>query len=355
MHAILILSLALQSISAEGARHMQAGVEAHRQKNYETAIAEFRKATQTDPHFAQAFLNLGEEYMRTHDYTDAIPAFKHVLELQPGTEEADLQLGYALLSQGFAVEAIPHLERVHAIEALGIAEIETGQYEQAIGNLSAALANRPNDPDLLFYLGRAGGLLSKRAIDTLEEAYPDSARGHQAMAENYLVLRQMPQAEGEYQAALKQRPDIPGLHLELGIVYANSAQWNKAEEEFRTEVRMRPGDAESSYRLGSALLQEGKVHEAREALERADGLKPGMPETLYSLGKAASLDGNSALAEKAWVQLLQIEKDTSLAAQAHFGLAALYRKQGNATKAAAEMQEFQKLQKTIPQSRENPG
>ena len=67
-----------------------------------------------------------------------------------------------------------------------------------------------------------------------------------------------------------------------------------------------------------ALLEEGKVHEARAELERADKLMPDMPETLYSLGKAASLDGDSAAAEKEWTRLLSIEKESALAAQAHF-------------------------------------
>jgi len=85
---------------------------------------------------------------------------------------------------------------------------------------------------LLYYLGRASGLLSKQSIDTLLATYPDSARAHQALAENYFVLRQMPQAEKEFQEALRLRPDIPKLHLELGEVYAGSSQWAKAEEEF---------------------------------------------------------------------------------------------------------------------------
>jgi tetratricopeptide (TPR) repeat protein len=101
--------------------------------------------------------------------------------------------------------------------------------------------------------------------------------------------------------------------------------------------------------LGSTLLQQGKAHEARLELERANRLKPDMPETLYSLGKAASLDGDAAGAEKAWLHVLEMEKETSLAAQAHFGLAGLYRKQGKATKAAAEMEQFQKLQKPASQ------
>ena len=86
------------------------------------------------------------------------------------------------------------------------------------------------------------------------------------------------------------------------------------------------------------------MREARTELERADRLNPGMPETLYALGKAASLEGAFDAAEKAWTKLLEVEKDGSLAAQAHFGLAGVYRKQGKPEKAAIEMQEFQKLQ-----------
>jgi tetratricopeptide (TPR) repeat protein len=347
--AILIVFLGLQSVSPAGAEHMQAGLAAHKQKHFDEPIAACPKATETDPNLPEAFLNLGEEYMQIHDYGAAIAPFRRALELRPDLDDAHLQLGYALLSQGFAAEAIPHLERVHAFEALGIAQIETGQYQEAVANLSAAIAKRPNDPDLLYYLGRASGLFSKRSIDTLIQAYPDSARSHQAMAENYFVLRQMPQAESELHEALRQRPEIPGLHLELGLVYAGTAQWPKAEEEFRAETKVQPGNAEASYRLGAALLQQAKARDARTELERADRLKPDMPETLYSLGKAASLDGDSALAEKAWLHVIEMEKQSSLAAQAHFGLAALYRKQGKAAKARSEMEEFQRLQKTVPQ------
>jgi tetratricopeptide (TPR) repeat protein len=72
-----------------------------------------------------------------------------------------------------------------------------------------------------------------------------------------------------------------------------------------------------------------------------------MPETLYLLGKAASLTGDAGTAEKSWSKVIKLEKDTSLAAQAHFGLAGLYRKQGKARQAQQETQEFQKLQSTI--------
>ena len=345
--ATLFLWLALQGVSPEGAKHMQAGIEAQKQGQLNVAIKEFQKATESDPSLAEAFLDLGQVLQQTQDYPAAIVALKRALELNPELDAAHLQLGFALLAQGYAEESIPHLERAHAVIALGIAQTETGRYEAAVANLSAALAEHPGNPDLLYYLGRASGLLSKRSIDALVTLYPDSPRAHQAMGENYFVLRQMPQAEKEYLAALEERPDLPGLHLELGMVYTGAADSRKAEAAFRYEARLQPGSAEAAYRLGAALLQQGKARDALFELRRSNDLKPEMPETLYSLGKAASLDGDSAAAEEAWLKVVELEKNTSLAAQAHFGLAGLYRKQGKSAQAQHEMQEFQKLQSTL--------
>ena len=343
----LLALLAGQAGTPDAVQHLQAGLEARKQHEIDAEIAEFRKATEIDPSLADAFVNLGTAYMEKHDYGAAIAPLKRALELSPDLPVAHQLLGYALLAQGYAAEAIPHLEKVGAKEALGIAQIETGQLSEAVNNFGAALAERPEDPDLLYYLGHSSGLLSKNAIDTLLATHPDSARAHQALAENYFVLRQMPQAETEYKEALRIRPELPGLHLELGQVYANSAQWTKAEEEFRAETKLQPGNAEAAYRLGAALLQQGKAHEALAELKRSIELKPDMPETLYSLGKAASLDGEPATAEKAWLRVTALEKNTSLAAQTHFALATLYRKQGKTTQAQNEMQEFQRLHSTF--------
>jgi tetratricopeptide (TPR) repeat protein len=343
----LLAWLAAQATTPDAAQHLQAGLEARKQHQVDVEITEFRKATELDPNLADAFVHLGAAHMEKHEYGLAIPPLKRAIDLSPDLLVAHQFLGYALLAQGYAAEAIPHLERAGAQDALGIAQIETGQLAEAVANFNAALAKRPDDPDLLYYLGHASGLLSKNAIDTLLATHPDSARAHQALAENYFVLRQMPQAEKEYEEALRLRPELPGLHLELGQVYANSAQWAKAEDQFRAETKLQPGNAQAAYRLGAALLQQGKAGEALEELKRSNGLKPDMPETLYSLGKAASLNGEAATAEKSWTRVIELEKGTSLAAQAHFGLAGLYRKQGKTTQAQHEMQEFQRLQNTI--------
>jgi len=344
IRAVLTLWLAWQAISPEAAKHFQTGTEADRHKQLEVAVAEFRKVTELEPGFVQGFVSLGQALIEQQDYGAAVTSLEHALQLDPNLGAAHQLIGYALLAEGYSAEAIPHLKRVDDPGALGIAELQAGDLAGAVANLQRALERQPGDPDLLYYLGRASGLLSKQAVDTLMAQYPDSPRAHQAMAENYYVLRQMPQAESDYKEALRLRPDLPEVHMELGEVYASSGQWEKAEQEFRAQTKLQPGNAEAAYRLGNALLEQGKAKEARPELQRADHLLPNMPETLYALGKAAALEGDAAAAEKSFTKLLGIEKGTPLAAQTHFALAGLYRKQGKTADAEREMQEFQKLQ-----------
>lgn len=345
IRALLILVLLpRQASSPEATQHMQAGFEAEKSKHFDVAIAEFRKATELHPGVAAGFVSLGQAYLEKHDFQGAIAPLEQAVTLSPDSRPAHQLLGYALLAQGYAAKAIPHLEKAQDNAALGVAQLEDGQLQDAVSNLREALTKRPNDPDLLYYFGRASGLLSKQSIDTLIASHPDSARAHQALAENYYVLRHMPQAEKEFLEALRLRPDLPKVHLELGLAYAGASQWDKAEEAFRAETKLQPGNPEAAYRLGNALLQQGRAREARAELKRADALQPEMPETLYSLGKAAALEGDNASAEKAWTKVVELEQASDLSAQAHFALAGLYRKQGKAEAAEREMREFKKLQ-----------
>ena len=273
-----------------------------KQRHFDVAIAEFKKVTELEPNLPEGFVNLGQAYMENQDYGAAITPLKRAVQLAPDLAAAHQLLGYALLAQGYNAEAIPHLEKVQEQTALGIAQIGAGQLQQAVENLQAALAKHPNDPDLLYYLGRASGLLSKQSIDTLLAAYPDSARAHQAMAENYFVLRQMPQAEKEFREALRLRPDTPELHLELGLVYAGSSQWPKAEEEFRAQTKLQPGNAEAAYRLGSALLQQGKVREARTRIRARQSIKARYARDSVLIGQGRGAGRRLHRAEKAWTK-----------------------------------------------------
>ena len=344
IHAVILL-LAIQAATQSAPQHQQAGLAALKAGNKDQAIEEFKKATAADPTDPRGHFELGIAYAQNGDFGSAIAPLKKALELDPGLAEAHEPLANALLAQGYAAEAVPQFEKAADQAGLGIAQLEAGDLANAVRNLQDAANAQPNNPDLLYYLARATGLLSKQLYDLLLTSYPDTPRANQALAENYAALRQSQQAAEHYQAALRERPDMPGVNLALGQVYASASLWKQAEDAFRAESKLQPGNAETAFRLGSALLQDGNAKEARVELERADKLQPDMPETLYSLGKAESLEGNLAAAEKAWKHVIELEKTGDLASQAHFGLSGIYRKQGKTEEAARELKLFQETRK----------
>src|SRR5262249_31182573 len=154
------LALAGQSVSPEANQHLEAARRAESQKQFDVAVTEYRKVTELEPTVAAGFVSLGQALMEKRDYVAAVAPLERALALDANLQPAHQLLGYAFLAQGRAADAVPHLERVHEQGALGIAQVESGSLAEAVGNLRAALEKRPNDPDLLYYLGRASGLLS---------------------------------------------------------------------------------------------------------------------------------------------------------------------------------------------------
>jgi tetratricopeptide (TPR) repeat protein len=332
-----------QSAPPEAVQRLLAGTQFESRNDLDGAIREFTEATQLAPTYDIAFLDLGDAYMRKRDYASALAPLKKAIELNPDSTSAHRLLGFALLAQGYASDAIPHLDRAGERGALGIAQIETNDYANAVTNLQAALAKTPSDPDLLFYLSRASEALSSQSIDALLSAHPDSPRAHQIAGQHFFSTKEIAKSEQEYEAALKLRPDLPNLRMELAEVYSSESNWPKAVELLRQETKLQPGNAEAAYRLGDALMHQGDMKEAAAEFERSDKLRPDMPETLYALGKS-SLGTNPALAEKSLTRVLDLEKDTPLAAQTYKLLAALHRRQGKTELAAQETKEFERIQ-----------
>jgi tetratricopeptide (TPR) repeat protein len=335
-----------ESASREAIQHLQTGVELEKRGDLDNAIKEFSDATRISPNYEMGFLNLGDAYMKKGEYGKAIAPLNKAAELNPDSPTTQRLLGFALLSQGYAANAIPHLERVREYGALGIAQMESGKYSEAVASLQAALAKTPNDPDLLYYLARASEGLSSQSMDSLLSAFPGSARAHQAMAQHYFSTKDTAKAEQEYEQAIRMRSDLPGVRLELGEVYASVSDWPKAEQLFRQEAQIQPGSAEAAFRLGDALMKQGKMKEAVSELQSSDELRPDMPETLYDLGKSA-LNLQPPEAERALLRVTELEKETLLASQAYQALSVLHRKQGKTELASKELQEFQRIQSLL--------
>lgn len=395
----LLQSFLPQSLTPEVIEHAQAGAAAQKQGQYSLAIKEFRKVTELMPNSASAHANLGDAYFQNGEYAAAIPELEQALKLDPKLMGTHQTLGVALLVQGDAAGALPHLEQTHTPELLGLAYLETGRLGSAVMALQASLERQPDDPDLLYYYGqataqagqrtrtqlaridpdpihekeraqrplsdvatlqtalakqpddpgllfdfqRAAALASKQAFDKILEKDGGSARAHQVTAERDVAAGQLSEAEKEYAEALRLKPYAPGVHAALGNVLAAEGKEQGAITFFRMETQLRPADVNASYRLAAALLKQGHAKEALTEFARADQLRPGTPQILLGLGNAAQAAKDNGRAQESWTKLLAIDQKSDMAAQAHFGLATLYRETGRVSQADSEMAAYQKL------------
>jgi hypothetical protein len=136
---------------------------------------------------------------------------------------------------------------------------------------------------------------------------------------------------------------MPKLHLSSAWFAARPSGRRRRSIPHRNEIA--PGTPRPPI---VSLLQQGRIPEAVLNLFGRTSYNRRCPDTLP--GKAASLSGDNTSAEKAWLKVVEIENESDLAAQAHFALAGLYRKQGKAEDAEREMAKFKQLQHTATPS-----
>jgi tetratricopeptide repeat protein len=98
----------------------------------------------------------------------------------------------------------------------------------------------------------------------------------QKMARGVLAFEsgKFPEAAGEFQAALSEKPDDPAATLYLGIAQSRSGD-PRAESTLKKAVGLNPKDARANFELGILYYQRNIPEEANDYFETAASLSPG--------------------------------------------------------------------------------
>jgi Flp pilus assembly protein TadD len=88
----------------------------------------------------------------------------------------------------------------------------------------------------------------------------------------------------EFEAAQRVQADLPGAHLNLGVVFANRGEDARAEAEYRVALRMDPAFLPASFNLATLLNKIGRNPDAESVLREAIAHTPGIGDLHYSLG-----------------------------------------------------------------------
>jgi len=247
----------------------------------------------------EVHLGKGYEALKQDRYEVAATEFQAALKLDPTlVERARFPLAVALFEMHKPEESRREFETVrrevgdhpNVLYYLGRLDLESGNLESAIHNLSAANA-KPPFPDTAYYLGFAyfkkGDLASaEKYLSEAAKVNPQDARTQYQLGRVY--HKQGREEDEKKTLALSQElrqrdADQSRLRLECGL---------KLDQAPREEARAfcdqlyDPGDADKLTGLGTIYAQHGDLEAALKPLKRAAELSPQSPQVQYNLALA---------------------------------------------------------------------
>ena len=119
----------------------------------------------------------------------------------------------------------------------------------------------------------------------------DLATSHFNLAVVLKEMGKLPEAIGQYEEALRIKPDSAEAHFNLGVALAQAGKAPEAMGQYREAVRIKPDYAEAYLNLGAGLQQMGKAPEEIEQYEQALRARPEYAEAHYNLAMALQRTG----------------------------------------------------------------
>jgi len=151
-----------------------------------------------------------------------------------------------------------------------------------------------------------------------------------------------PASLASLEAAAKQHPLDPKLHVALGLAYWDRNDYAHALKAFQQAVKVGPGSAQAHNWLGVALMGKADLAGAMTEFKKAISLNPKYARAYVNLGSARARSGDLGEAIRAFQRALVLEPN-NLAAHTDLGVA--LRETGDAEGALAH---FRRVAKAEP-------
>jgi len=306
----------------------------------ETAIADYDRAIDLEPEYAEAYNNRGNAYLDLGDleravedydrslelgnpephlvynnrgnayrqqseYERAIGDYEQAIELQPDFAEGYHNRGIAYADKGMIDQAIADYTRaielkpglVQAYFARGTAYVEQGGYDQAMADYNQAIALNATYAEA--YNGRGIVHHHQGHYDAAIQDYTTSLE--LGNPEPHLVLNNRGNAYREqgdydgaiadYDEAIERKPDYAESYNNRGIAYGALGAHDRAIADFETALELKEGYAEAYNNICWTYALEQQPEAALPYCQQAAALAP-HPGIRDSLGLVHALLGD---------------------------------------------------------------
>lgn len=255
------------------------------------AVQRARALAAADPKDPDRWFTLGLAQSE-QNISDAIDSFRRTLELAPQHTLARYNLALVLNRSDRTSQAIDALKQALALDPqpqihymLGVIYWRQGEFDPAVTELKAAIAQQPNYADAQYALGSVLKTRKdwKDAASALRRAIAlrSDSPTHYTLAQVLQLSGDEAGAKAEFAESerLRQRTEADqqaSVMTAVGIEKLNAGDVQPALDLFRRATAANEQYAPAYYQLGRALERLGRTQEAREAFSRAAKLNPGL-------------------------------------------------------------------------------
>jgi tetratricopeptide (TPR) repeat protein len=321
-------------------------------KDYNNACTEFQTAisrgaqAKNDRRFVWYYVALGQQSLANESNQAALSAFDLALTIDQSLPEVHFGRAQSLVALKRYEESIADFEaaseselyRDAALINVGEMYYLTRKYRQAEKLFLAVLANKPDNPKAMYYLGvvRLYMSLFNQAVDTLDRALILSnepgknfgsipAKVHYFIANAYYQLGSFAKALFEVNRFLVSDPDdLDGLLLR-GMCRLKLKHNREANSDFETLKKLAPRAAHSLCGRGYSELEKKKHKAAVDQFKKAIELNSEFTPALIGRGQACLSLKKADLAAADFQSVLNLNPDSLPALQ---GLFEAYAKTG---------------------------
>jgi tetratricopeptide (TPR) repeat protein len=254
--------------------HVLVGQFFLRQSKTDDATNEFRQAIEHDP-----------------DALDARIGFGTALKSQGKTGEARIAFEKAVAELRKAKDSDPRSASAHANLGLALLMIEENKTSAARDEFETANKLDPNDPDTYIYLGVASEIENKLEdrIGELRKAIdldPSSAFTHVALGDALGDQGKSKERDDEFSTAFKLEPRNMSVYFLVAALLLESGKTKEALDVYRKGVDIDPNFTFAHIMLGNALDKVKKAEDALDEYHKAVDLDPNSAYTHIVLGSA---------------------------------------------------------------------
>ncbi|OQA19773.1 MAG: TPR repeat-containing protein YrrB [bacterium ADurb.Bin363] len=262
--------------------HYNLGIKLTRSGEYRLAIDEYKKATEINPNFLEAYNNMANLSEITGEKQKALEYYTKGLNIDDSNASLHQNIALLLCELNNLKEALKHIKKAKELEPqniyilsdMGVILLEDNKLYEATECFYEALDMEPDNPILNYNLAcifqKQGE--KKEALDRYKKVLdldPYNYYSYFNLAKIYIESKKLTEAIRCLKKAMDINPYDSDIYCELGGLYYQEKKYETAYYYYSTASKLSPDNPGIKYNLALTLANQKKLKEYTEELDKA--------------------------------------------------------------------------------------